>query len=183
MPEPAKQMHESQLAIPRPRSMERRSFLQLAATALAAGALGPSLGMSLGGCSPSRSTKADEWTKLYEEGSDSVQAYTDSAGREVYLPREIRSVSPSGSYAQIMLCTLCPELLVSVSGGFSTKQALYFDERVTSLPSLGSFYGSKNGDMSYEGLLRQDPDVVIDVGERKATIVEDLDGLRRALEG
>ena len=175
---PINPLQGRQLAVQQQRLMTRRSFLQLATTTCAIGAFGSTFGITLSGCSSSRSTKADEWTKLYKEGSDSVQAYIDSAGREVYLPREIHSVSPSGSYAQLMLCTLCPELLVSVSGGFSTKQAVYFDERVTSLPSLGSFYGSKNGDMSYEGLLREDPDVVIDVGEHKATIVEDLDGLQ-----
>ena len=37
--------------------------------------------------------------------------FTDSAGREVELPRNIERIAPSGPLAQIVLFTLCPDKL------------------------------------------------------------------------
>lgn len=53
----------------------------------------------------------------------------------------------------------------------------YFDQKYLDLPLLGQLYGGK-GELNLETLLAADPDVVIDVGEPKSTMAEDLDGLQ-----
>ena len=134
-------------------------------------------GLALNGCTSAKSSKAKDLEEKFKSVSDDVILFTDSCGREVVLPKNISRISPSGSYAQILLITLCPEKLVSLSGTFSKSQIRYLDSRLSGLPALGKLYG-KSGDLNFESLIQLNPDIVIDVGEYKSTIKEDLDGLQ-----
>ncbi len=154
------------------RMITRRSFLAASAT-LAAGALLP----GLSGCGSKTSTKASYLEKLYQEGSDEVFLFTDSCGREVVLPTNIQSIVPSGAYAQIILCTMCPDLLSGLSSNFSKSASQYLPSVVSDLPVLGRFYG-KNADMNYEEVISVNPDVIIDMGEEKTDIATDLSALQ-----
>ncbi|MDR3316442.1 MAG: ABC transporter substrate-binding protein [Coriobacteriales bacterium] len=154
-------------------TLTRRAFLGLVAAGLAAG-----LAPLLAGCGVQRSTKADDLEADFAAGTGGVKEFIDSAGRRVILPTEVKRISPSGSYAQIMLSTLCPELLVSLSSSFSNSQAHYLGEELLDLPVLGRYYG-KNADMNYEEIIHTDPDVIIDIGEAKENIASDMDGLQK----
>lgn len=109
--------------------------------------------------------KAQTWT------------YTDSAGRAVALPAHIDKVAPSGSYAQIMLMTLCPEKLVGLSDALSRNQKKFLKEYLQELPVLGKYFG-KNVTMNFEEVIRLCPDVIIDIGEVKDNMAEELDQLQ-----
>lgn len=153
--------------------LTRRDFLKV----LGAGGATFALASGLSGCSSGPSTKAADLQKAYDEGSLDVQLFTDSAGREVVLSKDIKTISPSGSYAQILLSTLCPEKLISLSSNFSDKQKKYLNSCLDNLPVTGRFYG-KNGDMSYEEIIKLAPDVIIDVGEHKDGIENDMTNLQ-----
>ena len=116
-------------------------------------------------CAPSRAITAE--TRLF----------TDSAGREVIIPSQIDAIAPSGSYAQIILMTLCPENLVGLSGPFTKIQKEYIDETYWNLPILGRLYGS-SGTINLEELIKSAPDIIIDMGEAKAGIAADLDAVQ-----
>lgn len=103
---------------------------------------------------------------------------TDSCGREVEIPVEIERIAPSGGYAQIVLYTICPEKLCGISSALSRTQQKYMDQLPEDLPVLGHFYGTANT-ISYEALLAAEPDIIIDVGDYKENIAEDLDTLQR----
>ena len=154
------------------RSITRRSFVA-AATALGLAACTG----GLSGCAQGPSTKASDLWEQYEAGSEDVQLFTDSAGRQVALPKDIQSISPSGAYAQILLCTVCPDRMISLSSNFSKTARSYLGDKVSDLPVLGRFYG-KNADMNYEEIIRMSPDVIIDMGEAKQDIASDMDGLQ-----
>jgi len=104
--------------------------------------------------------------------------FTDSCGRTVEVPEEIETVVPSGSYAQIVLYTLCPDKVVSLSSALSRTQKQYLDESWQSLPVTGQFYGGGSV-VNYEEILKIDPDIIIDIGEAKDSIAEDMDELQR----
>ena len=106
-----------------------------------------------------------------------TRTFTDSAGRTVEIPNEIRSVAPSGSYAQMFLISLCPEKLIGLSSALTRSQKKYLPEYLVSLPTFGQFYGG-SGTVNYEAIISADPDVIIDIGEKKDTIVEDMDSLQ-----
>lgn len=111
-----------------------------------------------------------------ETGGDSEPvSFIDSAGREVELPANITRISPSGALAQMFLIAIAPDLLVTVASDYSEADAKFVPQEVISLPIVGQFYGSD--DLNYESIAAIGTQLVIDVGEPKNTIVEDMDSI------
>ncbi len=102
--------------------------------------------------------------------------FTDSAGREVELPNTIDRVAVSGPLAQIVLFALCPEKLVGIASKWDKTAEKFLATEYYNLPELGQLYGGK-GELNLETLLASEAQVVIDVGEPKDSIKEDLDAL------
>lgn len=105
---------------------------------------------------------------------------TDSAGREVEIPLEITKIAPSGPLAQIVLYTVSPDKLAGRAADFSDEAKQYIDEKYWGLPKFGQFYG-KNASLNMEALIAEAPDVIIDIGEAKKTVKEDMDALQEQL--
>lgn len=104
-------------------------------------------------------------------------SFTDSCGRTVELPRKIDRIVPSGPLAQIVLYTLCPDKLQSLSTPLTRTQKRYIGEAYWDLPVTGQFYGG-GGVVNYESIAAAGPDVIIDVGEAKEGISKDMDELQ-----
>ena len=103
--------------------------------------------------------------------------FTDSVGREVTLPREIQRVAITGPMAQMVVFAIAPDLLVGIASEWDPSAEEYLDTEYYNLPILGQLYGGQ-GEMNLEELLAADPQVVIDVGETKDSVKEDLDALQ-----
>lgn len=125
------------------------------------------------GCSPEEAGTVPE-----PDGNNNEETwyFTDSAGREVELVAGITRVVPSGPLAQIVLFSLVPEMLVGLTGKWDPGAEPYIDAAYYNLPVLGQLYGTK-GDLNLEEIAKVDPQVIVDIGEAKSSIVEDLDGL------
>lgn len=108
--------------------------------------------------------------------SPESREFTDSTGRTVAVPYRITKIAITGPLSQVYVLPLAGDLLVGVSNSFANSAAEYLPDYLTQLPELGQLYGGK-GEMDLEALLAAAPDVVIDVGEAKSTIVEDMDVL------
>ncbi|GLC82862.1 ABC transporter substrate-binding protein [Lacrimispora brassicae] len=122
-----------------------------------------------------------ETEKKSEAGAQSdTRVFIDSAGREVTLPKEINKIAPSGPLAQIVLYTLCPDKMSGLASDFSEGAKEYIDEKYWALPKFGQFYG-KNANLNMEALIAESPDVIIDIGEAKKTVKEDMDALQEQL--
>lgn len=67
--------------------------------------------------------------------------------------------------------------MVGVANAWDESAKTYFDAKYLELPLLGQLYGGK-GELNLETLLAAAPDVVIDVGEPKDSMAEDLDALQ-----
>jgi iron complex transport system substrate-binding protein len=118
----------------------------------------------------------DDPNKTAAGNDEKTIGFTDSAGRQVEVPAKITKIVPSGPLAQIVLFALAPDMLVGVSGEWSAEAEQYLDSKYYNLPVLGQFYGQK-GDLNLEEISKADPQVIIDVGESKSSIVEDMDGI------
>ncbi len=116
-------------------------------------------------------------SKPQEEQRPETVEFTDSLGRTVTVPGNIEKVAVSGPLAQIVLFALCPDELVGVASKWSAAAEQYIDSKYYDLPELGQLYGGK-GELNLETLLASGAQVVIDVGEPKATAKEDLDALQ-----
>ena len=127
--------------------------------------------LSLAACGAQKTLTEDENT------APETRVFTDSVGREVTVPAQIDQVAVSGPMAQIVLFALCPDKLVGISNAWDESAAQYLDTEYYNLPLLGQLYGGK-GELNLETLLESGAQVVIDVGEAKGGIVEDLDALQ-----
>lgn len=103
--------------------------------------------------------------------------FTDSVGREVEVPANIERIAVSGPLAQIAIFALAPEKMVGIANEWDATAENYLPTEYYNLPLLGQLYGGK-GELNLETLLASGAQVVIDVGEPKDTIVEDMDALQ-----
>jgi ABC-type Fe3+-hydroxamate transport system, periplasmic component len=114
------------------------------------------------------------------EKSAATRTFVDSAGRSVEIPDEINSIAPSGPMAQIVLYTACPDKLAGIAMDFPDSAKQLIDKKYWGLPKFGQFYG-KNANLNMEALIAASPDVIVDIGEAKETVVEDMNGLQKQL--
>ena len=105
-----------------------------------------------------------------------TRTFTDSVGREVTVPQSVEKVAISGPLAQIVVFALAPDKLVGIANQWDASAEQFLATEYYQLPLLGQLYGGK-GEMNLETLLEAAPDVVIDVGEPKGNVAEDLDAL------
>ena len=109
--------------------------------------------------------------------TETTRVFTDSCGREVTVPADIRRIAVSGPLAQMVVFAIAPDKMVGVANAWDESAKAYFDAKYLELPLLGQLYGGK-GELNLETLLAAEPDVVIDVGEPKDSMAEDLDALQ-----
>ncbi len=102
--------------------------------------------------------------------------YTDDTGRTLTIPAEITRVAVSGPMSQIVLFALAPEKLVATANKWDPGAEAYFAPEYFNLPNLGQLYGGK-GELNLEELLAAAPEIVLDIGEPKKSIGEDLAAL------
>ena len=107
-----------------------------------------------------------------------TKTVTDSSGRSVEVPAEITRVAPSGSTAQMLLMPIAYDLLVGLSSSPSTAQRPYFPEEMWYLPTFGQFYGSK-ASLNMEALIAAEPQVILDLGDAKESIADDMDRIQK----
>ena len=111
-----------------------------------------------------------------ENSTQKAQEFTDSTGRTVTLPAEITKIAITGPLSQIYILPLAGDMLVGVSNAYAEDAHAYLPAYIYEKIEIGQLYGGK-GEMDLEGLLAAAPDVVIDIGEPKGSIADDLTAL------
>lgn len=112
-------------------------------------------------------------------GAEDTYLFTDSAGRKVQIPKNVEHIAPSGQLAQIVLFSLAPDKLVGLSNKWGQDAGAYLDSKYLKLPVFGQFYGSAN--LNKEALAAAKPQLIIDIGEKKSGIAEDMDSVQKQL--
>ncbi len=110
-----------------------------------------------------------------ETASDAV-IYTDDCGRQVLLPKQINRIVPSSTMAQIILFALAPDLFAGLPSEWHENSRGIIADAYFELPVFGSLYNS--ADLNLEELALSAPELIIDIGEAKDSIVDDLDTLQ-----
>ena len=109
-------------------------------------------------------------------GETATVDYVDDTGRTLSIPAEITRIAITGPMSQIVLFSLAPEKLVATANKWDAGAEAYFAPEYFNLPNLGQLYGGK-GELNLEELLAAAPEIVLDVGEPKKSIGEDLAAL------
>ena len=151
-----------------------RFFAVVAAAALCLGIMG-----LVSGCSSSNEASSASNSAATQ---NETRTFTDSLGREVELPAQIDRIAPSGHTANQVLLTMAPEKMVCLSQDLTEDQQKYAVglKDYASLPITGAAFGAK-GDINKEAVAAADPQVIIDTGEVKDGLVEDMDTLQGQL--
>lgn len=113
-------------------------------------------------------------------GQQSTRQFTDDLQRVVEIPQKINKYLPSGSVAQTILFSVAPDKMIGVSAKFTEEQKKYLDPKYHDLQAYGQFYG-RNVSMNKEEIIAASPDVIIDLGQVKKNMEEDLDKLQEDL--
>ena len=162
----------------RPASRRRRETGIALAAALCCG-----LAIGVVGCSQSGqgSQGASGGSATEQQAAESeTRTFTDSAGRTVEVPAQIDRIAPAGHTATQVLLTMAPEKMVTLSQELSDDQAKYLGESYAELPVTGAAFGAK-GDLNKEAVAASGTQILIDTGELKDNIAEDLDTLQEQL--
>ncbi|MEG2639645.1 MAG: ABC transporter substrate-binding protein, partial [Clostridiales bacterium] len=118
---------------------------------------------------------SSEKTQSTDDSATTVM-FTDSAGREVELPKNINRIVSTGPLSQIILFALAPDDLVAINDEWNEKNKPYIDAGYYDLPVLGSVFGG--ADLNVEQLVATNPQVIIDIGEAKDSIKKDMEDLQ-----
>ena len=103
--------------------------------------------------------------------------FTDDAGRQTEVPAQITKILPAGPLAQMILFAIAPDMFVGLSSRWQDNAVGIIDPQYMDLPYLGQLYGS--ADLNVEELALAAPQLIIDIGEPKDSVVEDMDNLER----
>lgn len=153
---------------------------------VAACALCVGLALALGGCAGggnAESTASGDTPptdQANQADAATTRTFTDSAGRTVEVPAQVDRIAPAGHTATQILLTMAPDKMVTVSQELSADQAKYLGASYAELPVTGAAFGAK-GDLNKEAVAASGAQVLIDTGELKDGITEDLNTLQEQL--
>ena len=156
---------------------KRAAGIVFAAALCCALALG-AVGCSQNGQGTQSAQNGSETQQQATEGE--TRTFTDSAGRTVEVPAQIDRIAPAGHTATQVLLTMAPGKMVTLSQELTDDQAKYLGENYAELPVTGAAFGSK-GDLNKEAVAASGAQILIDTGELKDGIAEELDTLQKQL--
>lgn len=102
--------------------------------------------------------------------------FVDDAGREVEIPVDVERIVPSAALSQIILLAAAPDLFVGVASRFPESGRGVISDVLYDLPYLGNLSGGV--DVNVEELALLEPQIIIDIGEPKESMKENLDDLQ-----
>jgi iron complex transport system substrate-binding protein len=79
----------------------------------------------------------------------------------------------------MFLLAIAPDMLCAISSNYSAQQTEFIPDYIKALPVVGQFYGAAN--LNPEEIARIAPDIVIDIGEPKRSIVKDMDAISESI--
>lgn len=104
--------------------------------------------------------------------------FTDDVGRTVSIPENITRVAVTGPLAQIVVFSISPDKLVAIASEWSDDAEQYLDEKYYDMPVLGQIYGGTS-EMNVEELAKVNPQIIIDVGETKSNVRDELESIEQ----
>jgi iron complex transport system substrate-binding protein len=99
-----------------------------------------------------------------------AKLFSDSGGRRVDVPDDVRRVFPAGPPASVMLFTVAPEKMLGWTRAPGPEARPFLPARYAELPEIGRLTGRGNT-VNLENVVRLAPDLVLDVGSTSATYV------------
>ncbi len=100
----------------------------------------------------------------------SRRAFTDSTGRTIEVPARVERVYAAGPPASILIFAIAPDKLIGWTSAWREAERPFIARKYADLPMLGRLTGRGNT-ANVEVVLQAKPDVIIDYGSVRPTIV------------
>ena len=107
-----------------------------------------------------------------------ARTVTDSAGRDVDVPEEIRTVYAAGGPASVLVYMLRPDALAGWPRALREWERPYVPPEYRDLPETGMLTG-RGGEANLERMLERRPDVIVDFGSVRDTFISLADRVQR----
>ena len=107
-----------------------------------------------------------------------AREFTDDAGRKVQLPDKVTRVYAAGPPASVLVFAIAPDKLIGWTRSFRENEAPWIEPKYAKLPELGRLTGRGNT-ANVEILLKEKPDLVVDVGSTAATFASLADRVQQ----
>lgn len=101
----------------------------------------------------------------------SARTVTDSAGRTVEVPDEIKTVFAAGPPASVLVYVVAPETLAGWPRALRPEERDYIAEPYRDLPETGRLTG-RGGEANLERVLEIGPDLILDFGSVRDTYAD-----------
>lgn len=109
--------------------------------------------------------------------SPEARTITDSAGRAVEVPDNVRRVFAAGPPASILVYVLKPESLLGWPRALRSYEKPYIAEAYRDLPETGRLTG-RGGEANLERVLALKPDLILDFGSVRDTYIDLADRIQ-----
>ncbi|MGX7349614.1 ABC transporter substrate-binding protein [Dolosicoccus paucivorans] len=107
---------------------------------------------------------------------EETQVFTDDLGRDITLPAHVETILASGPNSQVVLYSIAPDKMVGWNSSPKPDALKYLPQEMADMPEVGSVFGKK--ELSKEEIINLNPDVIVDIGDKKDDIAETLDTLQ-----
>lgn len=109
-----------------------------------------------------------------------TRKFTDTEGRTITVPDDIKKVYSINPVGNVMMYTLAPHKIVGLSSKVEEEDKKFLLESYIELPVLsGNFWSNKT--MNIEEILKAKPDVIINMGNVDHTSVEESQRIEEQL--
>jgi len=120
------------------------------------------------------------YTRTNDRTEPTTFIFTDSLGREVEVSTNLTRVAISGPLTQLVLFALCPDKIVGLATAWNPEAEEFIKTEYYNLPILGQLYGG-SGTLNLEEIAATGAQLIIDVGETKDNMLQDMDNLQDRL--
>ena len=100
-----------------------------------------------------------------------TRTITDSAGRTVGIPEQVRTVFAAGAPAAILLYVMAPDRMLGWPRANRPDEREFLAQPYADLPELGTLTG-RGGEANLERVIQLQPDLILDFGSVRDTYVD-----------
>ncbi|OPZ85004.1 MAG: High-affinity heme uptake system protein IsdE precursor [Firmicutes bacterium ADurb.Bin419] len=115
-----------------------------------------------------------------DNNASANKSFTDTAGRTLTIPANVKKVYSLNPIGNIMMYTLAPDKIAGLSSKVAEDDKKFLTQSYNELPVLSGIFGQGNT-MNTEEILKVKPDVIINMGNVDHTTVDGAQKIQEQL--
>lgn len=133
------------------------------------------LGLLMTACS-----KTAQNPQQNKEDTATTRTIVDMAGREVEIPKDVKSVHATSPIGQNIMYSINPDKMAGWCTEMNAAESHFIAEKYRNLPVLGGNFG-KNNKLNPEVVTKANPDIILNIGKINDTTADEANKLQEQL--